>query len=361
MYEERMIELLLLKKSNNISLKEEEELNRLMERYPDAIYHEEFINELWKTVKFKEPNLDGEAYYEKFQQKFKIKVDKQPSRGFNIRKPFQLSKKSVRILIYSAYCFLLFCVAGSVLYYYLEKEEVTYSDGARELVSDKGVRKCLNLPDGTKVWLNADSKLSYDDFTSGAVRAVELEGEAYFDVSKDPERPFVIHTKDIQVRVLGTTFNVKAYPDDNITETSVISGAIELSLKEKPKERMILKSNDKVSIVRKQDDSKAIKARTPSYKLTLSTLSEVKLNDTAFVRETSWVKNRLIFENESMEELIPKLERWYNVEIAVDNPAIYEKRFTGTINEESLEHMLTAMQLIDYFNFKLSGNDLILY
>src|SRR5690606_28811338 len=92
-----------------------------------------------------------------------------------------------------------------------------------EIMTQKGVRKQLVLPDGTKVWLNADSKLSYDNsMNDNDVRSVDLEGEAFFDVAKDVDRPFLIETKEISIKVLGTVFNVKAYPDEDKTETTLL-------------------------------------------------------------------------------------------------------------------------------------------
>src|SRR5690606_31670859 len=118
-----------------------------------------------------------------------------------------------------------------------------------EIVAERGVRKQLVLPDGTKVWLNADSRLVYDGLLEGDTREVRLEGEAYFDVTRNVNRPFIITTDKISIRVLGTTFNVKAYPDDARTEATLISGEIELSVNDRPREKILMQPNEKVAVV----------------------------------------------------------------------------------------------------------------
>src|SRR4029078_631833 len=94
----------------------------------------------------------------------------------------------------------------------------------------RGSKSKVQLPDGTQVWLNADSRIAYNEKFQGNLREVTLEGEAYFDVVRDEKRPFVIHTAAIDIKVLGTAFNVRSYANEKNTETSLIRGSIEVTL-----------------------------------------------------------------------------------------------------------------------------------
>ena len=104
------------------------------------------------------------------------------------------------------------------------------------------------LPDGSTVWLNAGSRLTYDSLYGTTLREVTLSGEAYFDVVKNPKKPFIIHTGKINIRVLGTVFNVKSYPEEQTIETSLIKGSIEVSFPSQPSKKIILKPNQKLII-----------------------------------------------------------------------------------------------------------------
>ena len=122
-----------------------------------------------------------------------------------------------------------------------------------EINTAEGSRTHLTLPDGTKVWLNAGSHLSYGKTYNAATREVNLTGEAFFDVARNSQKPFLIHTARIDIQVLGTSFNVKSYPTDRTTEATLIRGSIEVSIKDRPSEKIILRPNEKLVIA--NDDS----------------------------------------------------------------------------------------------------------
>ena len=112
----------------------------------------------------------------------------------------------------------------------------------------QGSRTHLTLPDGTMVWLNAGSRLSYGKNYNTATREVNLTGEAFFDVAHNTQKPFLIHTARIDVQVLGTSFNVKSYPTDRTTEATLIRGSIEVSIKDRPSEKIILRPDEKLVV-----------------------------------------------------------------------------------------------------------------
>src|SRR5690606_28156633 len=164
------------------------------------------------------------------------------------------------------------------------------------------------------------------------------------------------------IRVLGTTFNVKAYPDDPRTEATLISGEIELSVKDRPSEKILMQPNEKVAVVDHPQAPGLIgSAEEKRLTLTIGNLSKVQVADKEYIRETSWINNKLVFKDETLEEIVPKLERWYDVDIALRDPRIKGYRYTATITEEDIGEVLEAMQLIKSFHFKVDSNDVSIY
>jgi len=229
----------------------------------------------------------------------------------------------------------------------------------------KGMRKKIKLPDGTLVWLNADSKLSYDmDMNHKEQRSVTLIGEASFDVTHDKKHPFIVHTDKIAVKVLGTRFNIKAYPDDKKSVTTLLRGSIELSVNSRPQQKIVLRPTETFTLIEKKkeiSDQTSTVQTSKDIILVLANIDPVKIGNKEYIEETSWTENELVFQNESFEELIPKLERWFNVRIQLNEQNIKSKHFTGVFTNENIQQALIAMQLIKPFNFKINEHDVIIY
>lgn len=224
-----------------------------------------------------------------------------------------------------------------------------------EISTRYGSKTNIVLPDGSKVWLNAGSKITYGDDFGDAERHVQLTGEAYFDVLHDASKPFIIHTKAMDIKVLGTEFNVKSYPDETTTETSLIRGSVEITLKGRKADRIVLKPNEKLVVSNEQPIDSVVtpkKAKEPQQLVSLSTLNYFSLDST--ILETSWVENRLVFEDESFEEIATKMERWYGVTFEFKDQDIKELRFTGNFRNETINEALQAMQISASFNYNIS-------
>jgi transmembrane sensor len=192
------------------------------------------------------------------------------------------------------------------------------------------------------------------------VRNVKLTGEAYFDVVHNAEKPFVIHTTAMDIKVLGTEFNVKSYPDESTTEASLIRGSIEVTLKDRRAEKIVMKPNEKLIVSNEQENK--VKTIIPAKKslnhsdpiISLGHLNYFSLDST--ILETSWVNNRLIFEDESFEQVATKMSRWYGVSFEFGDADIQKLRFTGNFKNESIEDALKAMQITADFSFRISGD-----
>jgi ferric-dicitrate binding protein FerR (iron transport regulator) len=238
-----------------------------------------------------------------------------------------------------------------------------------EVLSRPGARTKLLLPDGTQVWLNSSSRLKYTHNFDGPSREVELEGEAYFDVVKDLQRPFIVHTSALDVRVLGTAFTVKSYPQDETIETTLLRGVIEVSRKDNPNTpRVILKANEKLVFNKHLSSplppahlSDSMKARSFPAPPDIAVNSIPRNVPDSEKVETGWMYNRLVFNGDSFKELSEKMERWYNVKIFFKDQRLYNYRFGGSFTNETIQDALDALQLTADFTYKIKGNEIELY
>jgi len=224
----------------------------------------------------------------------------------------------------------------------------------------------IQLPDGSVVRLNSSSSLTYDKNFGKNVREVNLTGEAFFDVTKDSSHPFIIHTNVIDIKVLGTAFNVKSYPNDALTETSLIRGKVEVTVKNRAQEKIYLEPNEKLVVANDNSMMNKTSASQPERRTNKPDLSvkqiysvqHITLNpvDSTIV-ETSWVDNRLIFqENETFKEVALKMERWYGVQINFLSEKVAGYRPFASFENETITQALDALKLGFKFNYKIEGN-----
>lgn len=233
---------------------------------------------------------------------------------------------------------------------------------AQNTVSTKrGSKSKIQLPDGTQVWLNADSKITYNENFQGQLREVQLSGEAFFDVVRDEARPFIIHTQVIDVKVLGTAFNVRSYLNERNTETSLIRGSVEITLRNSPDKKFTLKPNDKLVVPNEAlvEVKRQSKDMIPAKELVLSW---EKINyrkaDTLAV-EALWIKNKLAFDRESLEEIAMKIERWYDVKVTFTNENLKQAQYSGIFEDESLQQVMSALHDAGV-NYKINKKEVII-
>lgn len=188
-----------------------------------------------------------------------------------------------------------------------------------------GERSRMVLPDGTLIWLNSGSHVEYSAGFRKNNRTIRLIGEAYFEVKKNEEIPFIVQTTHCSVKVLGTKFNVSAYPDDDFTETTLIEGGVELT-------------SDLNEPVRMTPGERIV------YDHKTSRMHKEYVTAENF---SSWTCSRLDFEQITLKDLMKKLSRKYNVKITIASEELAEKKFSGSlINGETLIEVLSAISLI---------------
>jgi len=215
-----------------------------------------------------------------------------------------------------------------------------------------GSRAFASLPDGSKVWLNSGSKLSVQTGYNNNERRVHLCGEAYFEVITNPEKPFVVQAGDLSVRATGTTFNVKAYPDEDQITATLVEGVIIVEGYDDRKEKFRYKitPGQTVTYVSRKpvnadhtpaDDAVATEHDSQQQVKTKSPIT-VSRPDAEIL--TSWMKDRWIIDSEDFGSIAVKLERRYNVEIRFDTEKLKQYRFTGTIERETVEQIFEVFR-----------------
>jgi transmembrane sensor len=364
---ERISTLLSRKLAGESTASELVELDELFKAFPDQQIPAELLEEYWRNPTEQDNDFLEATYH--------LHLNRLKAEGYDLTTPASeeapennyptSDKRRYRKLLAGSSC----AVAAVVLFFlffnndkktFAFKNKETVINPQSEVSTKNGSRTKIQLPDGTQVWLNGSSKLMYNEHFSGAVREVSLTGEGYFDVVKNAARPFIIHTSKMDIRVLGTIFNVRCYPGEKKTETSLIRGSIEVTLKNR-KDKIMLRPSEKLII---SDEELAVPAIpvTPDKNvrgiakdiIVLRHLTVLPQDST--IVETAWVENKLVFSSETFEEVALKMEKWYGVEIEFANEKLKSEPLTATFTKETLAEALHALQVATKFNFKINND-----
>ena len=233
-----------------------------------------------------------------------------------------------------------------------------------------GSKSEIKLPDGSFVWLNAGSTLRYATNYGRTTRDVYLEGEGYFKVAKQPEKLFTVHTALSNITALGTEFNVKAYPGEDVVETTLIEGEVTVKQGEtgqplllKPGQKLLI-SAQKETVTNEPEETQpgknpVVPAPVQQDRPLLSKPVIRQLSQHLAEAEVSWKERNWRIESEPLIRLAVKIERRYDVVVRVDEK-LNSYRFSGTIKDESLEQVLYAMQLTSPILFKVEGKNVFI-
>ncbi|HRP56449.1 FecR family protein [Agriterribacter sp.] len=345
--DDRLTYLLVRKKSGEITLEEQLELSELLKNDYVKLILSEGIDEVFESHLSYGKSIPNNTVNGALDRLYKKIAETGPEPvHFNTNKYRRLKWWSVAasvLLVMSAAAF------------YLMTSPRPHSPSSNIITTQKGSKTNLVLPDGTKVWVNADTKLIYDKEFGNNAREVALTGEAYFDVVKDKTRPFIIHTSAVQVKVLGTTLNVRSYPTEKTTETTLIKGSVEVTLNTNPQKKVILKPNEKVVVentdaVLPEQPVDTVNVRKQSAPMVINPVHFDKKDQEVY--ETMWVKNKLAFDETPFDKMIAELERWYNVQIIVKNKALSASTYTVTFENKSLDEALEGLQFSAHFQYQ---------
>lgn len=231
-----------------------------------------------------------------------------------------------------------------------------------EIIVPAGEKSNLTLSDGTRIWINAGSKIKFPNQFNNESRDIWLDGEAYFEVTRDKIRPFLVHTSDLDVRVHGTKFNLKAYDSEDIIEATLVEGLVSLETRNilgTKKEKVFLKPNHKAIYVKKKN---AVASSEVMREITVPLMPKKIIITNPIVVEPSlsWREGKLVFMDESFENICINLERRYGVTIKIENDRIKKVRYTGVLKNISIEQALKAIQLTADFDFSINDHMVII-
>ena len=275
----------------------------------------------------------------------------------------QKVNKRFRTLVTAASVALLL---GLSTFMYLSTQDATLLRPERyfaggEMEVPYGSKSLITLPDGTKVWVNAGSKISYTADFGLTERNVYFTGEAYFDVALMEEVPFFVNTDLVKIKVYGTAFNVKAYKDDDLVEATLDRGAISIIRNDAPDKEINVTPKQKISIRRDNQPLPASPTPTATAKIATVPVKSLEVQDLKNTEViTAWKDNRLVFDQEPLWSLAKQLERRYNVQIRISNDKIKHIRYTGAIKEMPIDQVLEAISTSFPISYHISGTEIAL-
>ncbi len=316
--------LLLHILTGEASLEEKEEFYHWLENNKEEQEHFFDLKSVWlySSMQNEAVDVDSEfnALWHKMEHQRRISSEKQQigRRGF---------------FRYAAIILLVLGVGGVMGYFFAQNKIVYHDAGTQKYTAMRGSVSIVEFADGTRVWLNSESKVTFHEDVKNKQRFAELTGEAYFEVAHRDDCPLVVKIGDLVVRDLGTTFNVKAYPGDKYIETSLVEGKAD-----------ILTNTGKPIVALHPGESamyyKAEK-RMEIRKITENVLS-------------AWREGKFVIRDQKLEDIFTELSRWYGVEFLFENSKLRDYRFTGNIKKSTTAlHVLKVLRATTDFNYRI--------
>lgn len=317
--------------ANRFPSETEERVQRWIIKDKDSKEKEKASQEHWNELDFIEADADTYAALERVN----LRIGYNKEHLANIDSYHKFSRFTHKCSRVAAIILPLLIVAGSLLYYIFDSS----GNEMVQISTAYGEQKQLILPDSSEIWLNAGSTISYPKSFANDERLVTLSGEAYFSVKRNTEKPFIVTTQQLSVKVLGTRFNVKAYPGDKQITTTLTSGSVEINATSK--QPRILSPNEQLTY--DKETSNII-------------ISQVNAADAE-----SWIAGKLIFANATSEEIFRTLERRYNIVIDIQADISASKRYTVKfLKGESIDTILDILSDIIGFNYRQDENRIVI-
>ncbi|MDN5204276.1 DUF4974 domain-containing protein [Fulvivirgaceae bacterium BMA10] len=317
-------------KNNSISRKELDILLDSIEKSETAAELKSAFYQHWHSLEVDGPQEgELELYERQFTKVFKKAQEKEQELLKGRKKPYKwYSVAAAVVILISAYS----------LFYFSRKEQVDTQIEAItwiEKQTARGQNLIVRLPDGSKIRLNAESKIRFPNkFTSGK-REVVLEGEGFFEVEENPNLPFVVTTGEVNTTVLGTSFNVRSYIEESTVQIAVKTGKVAVSDKN---QELIL---------------------TPNQVATYDNQKHFVMEEKDISSLIAWTDGGFIFDQKPLEEITAQLERRYDVDITIDDPALKRIRITLKQKGESLTTVLNILSKSGGFDYEIKGKNVL--
>jgi transmembrane sensor len=357
------------KLSGELNESEARELNDLLSSQPDLHMRLQSLESIWDQW---QPSNEAPADFDKLIAKMNAQgISFEDSGGVESAENTTAPIVKMRNWkFWSAVASAAAVITIALFFWSGKGNEITAASvaaNANQVTTRPGSKTKIELPDGTQVWLNADSKLTYGHDYGATNREVTLSGEAFFDVVSDKAHPFYIHTSRIKIKVTGTAFNVRSYPNESKAVTSLVRGKVEVTLNSHPDKTYYLHPSEKITV--SDNDIDMVHASISPYNKELrtpATLVEPTISKMVFDKidsipvETAWVNNRLPFDDESFREVADKMERWYGVKIVFASKKLELERLNGKFENEPIDLALHYLQYTVRFNFVFDNNTVII-
>ena len=330
--DELTIALLTRRLTGEISPEEDKLLDEKFAQSQELQQKYDQLKAYWDTTLLQ--NSTKEAWQSQYQRSISAKT-------FQKRNLFWYAAASVIVIV----------LVGAFFFFSKEKRNVITDTIVHTQIGEKR----MVLPDGSLVVLNSNSKLTYDslNFARGN-RNVTFEGEGYFDIHHDTAHPFLIHISSGIVKVLGTAFNINSYKKDKEAVITLLRGKISFQKSgNNALSPVILKPNQKL-LIQKEDSA------TAANQLKIINLQDIELAGKHYIRDTTWLQDKVLLKNDRLGDILPILEHKYNVVFRVEDNSLNDYVFSGELGNNSLEQILHALSIVNPFTYTITNGEVIL-
>lgn len=321
------------------------------------------LKDVWETAQYEK--ITKNAHTNEEWDKFLVKAIKEESDNYKRKLvSIQIMKKVLQI---AAIIIITFGVGFFANKLIPPKQDYT------TINVPYGAKSQIELADGSQIWINSGSKLTYPDNLNQKEVNLYLEGEAFFDIVKNKKRALNVNTSTISIKVQGTAFNVRSYEDDDDVETTLVRGSISVTGSVGTKsivKPIVLKPNQQATLIKGSQDfqvkemgkdqdtiisPKKVAEKTIPEKPSLSIKDKVDVNE--FI---SWKNNQLVFKSQRFDELLMTMERWYDVDIVLEDKELSSSIYTGAFDKETIEQAMNALSLSLPFKYEIDKNRIVI-
>ena len=355
--EEKIKTLFVSYLEKNISKKDEEILIQWINRNPDSLKEWSELSRLWNLV-----SVAGNFNDDLMEKEWKLllaKID-------NNRTKTKTNNKFLYWMPRIAAVFLLGVVFSAAVFYSVfinKNDKLVY----QEIHTPAGSRTQVTLPDGSVIWLNASSSIRYNNQFGKKQREIILTGEAFFNVAANKSKVFVVRASELSIKAYGTSFNVKSYPDESTVEATLIEGSIGVTrtgIGKNKNDEVMLERNQRVVYYRpvqsiEKDEIEEIpeQAEPVAVKRDENKLTYMISKGIDPELFTSWKDGKLIIASENLDNIAIMLERKYDIKIHFENEKLEKLKFTGTIENETVEHVIEAIGIAAHIDYEFQDRD----
>ncbi len=295
----------------------------------------------WANLNFSESSFTSEdklmldQILDRIHHKIRMAEENSPAKQYSYQKFFTLFARAAAVLILPLLLYSIYVTIRITNSQQVERKELVW----QTVKTPAGMQTDFLLPDGSHVWLNSGSVLKYPVSFASDVRQVELTGEAFFDVAQNPEHPFLVQAGKMNIAVKGTRFDLINYPDETLTELILESGSVNL-------------------FSGKYSDHQSIANIRPGQSASLdNTNSKLTIGKVDIDKYTAWKEGKLIFKDDRMDEVVRKLNRWFNVDIILESPELNEYVYTATYRDETLNQILELLTISAPIRYSISERE----